>query len=69
MSVRLFCRTTALAVPVMAVLVLLAPGSMLSARAQAAQPAHQAALADNAEFDSGGVGGRNRAIAGNQVDG
>ena len=52
MSVRLFCRTTALAVPVMAVLVLLAAGSMLPARAQAAQPAHQAALADNAKPDA-----------------
>ena len=51
MTVRLFCRTTALAVPVMAVLVLLAPGSMLPACAQAAQAAQQAALADKAKPD------------------
>jgi lysophospholipase L1-like esterase len=51
MTVRLFCRTTALAVTALAVLVLLAPGVMLPARAQAAQPAQQAALADNAKPD------------------
>jgi len=51
MTVRLFCRMTALAVPALAVLVLLAPGAMLPARAQAAQPAQQAALADNAKPD------------------
>ena len=50
MSVRLFCRTTALAVPVVAGLVLM-PGSMLPARAQAAQAAQQAALADSVKPD------------------
>ena len=51
MTVRLFCRTTALAVSALAVLVLLAPGSMLPARAQDVQAAQQAALADNAKPD------------------
>jgi lysophospholipase L1-like esterase len=51
MSFRLFCRTTALAAPAMAVLVLLAPGSMVPARAQAAQAAQQAALTDSVKPD------------------
>jgi lysophospholipase L1-like esterase len=49
---RPFCRITSLAAAAAAAVVLLTPGSMLPARAQSAQAAHQATLSDTAKSDS-----------------
>jgi lysophospholipase L1-like esterase len=49
---RPFCRISSLAVPAVAAIVLLTAASSLPARAQAAQPAQQAALSDSAKSDN-----------------
>jgi lysophospholipase L1-like esterase len=49
---RPFCRISSLAVPAVAAIVLLTAASSLPARAQAVQPAQQAALSDSAKSDN-----------------